>query len=61
VGASGPSGRGFKVVGKEKKVGSGRSKIKICFWTVAIEVYLLSEHAVFELNVLFPFLLVTAT
>ncbi len=41
-------------VGKE-------SNVKISCRTVAIEVYVQFEHAVFQYDVLFPFPLVTAT
>jgi hypothetical protein len=51
----------LKVVGNKKIGGSGRTIVRIWFWTVAIEVYLLFEHALFELKVLSPFPLVTAT
>jgi hypothetical protein len=43
----------LKVVGNEKMGGGGgkESNVRIWFWTVAIEVYLFFEHAVFELKV----------
>jgi hypothetical protein len=52
----------LKVVVNEKIGGVGKvSNVRIWIWTVAIEVYFLFEHAVFELKVLFPFPPVTAT
>jgi hypothetical protein len=52
----------LKVVGNEKIGGVGKeSNGGIQLWTVAIKVYFLFEHAVFELKVLFPFPPVTAT